>query len=368
MLTALVVLIARADPIVMWLPHGSGSGGGGGSCAHSGAGYSDGCAGAPSVAAQYPALLDGYAVRPPWDVAGVDYGIGYSSTQTFKTPGVDTCPTNVTCNTSAHTFTINAANVTIDGWDLSPGGVAYQINCAGSCANPTITNNKWTADATGKSFFSGSGSNLTDAGGTISNNYINGNSQQPTVAGDIYSSGAHSGIWHIYYNWFLNAGEDAIQIGMNSGSLAHQVGLYIRYNLYDNDGNVGHPDQTQILGNSFYDTRIEFNTVRYTNSLLGSQGFYCEDNGITTTCQVTSISYNTAALQAPLTGHGINFLFIVDTSELVTTADVSNNYVDPTSINDAACDLTRHTIGPYNGTVTHTGNLNMKTGGALSSC
>src|SRR5580704_14153846 len=40
----------------------------------------DGSANAPSGPAQLPNLLNGYAARPSWYVAGVDYAVGYGST------------------------------------------------------------------------------------------------------------------------------------------------------------------------------------------------------------------------------------------------------------------------------------------------
>ena len=39
----------------------------------------DGKKGAPIRAAQYPTLLDKYRSRPPWNVAGVDYAVGYAA-------------------------------------------------------------------------------------------------------------------------------------------------------------------------------------------------------------------------------------------------------------------------------------------------
>ena len=49
-------------------------------------GYSDGSASAPGGAAQYSTLLSGYEVRPPWEVAGVDYAVGPQTGVTLKDP------------------------------------------------------------------------------------------------------------------------------------------------------------------------------------------------------------------------------------------------------------------------------------------
>src|SRR6266478_6279108 len=40
----------------------------------------DGAGGASPSMPQHPNLLDGYAVRPTWEVAGVDYAVGPTST------------------------------------------------------------------------------------------------------------------------------------------------------------------------------------------------------------------------------------------------------------------------------------------------
>src|ERR1700692_3502627 len=47
-------------------------------------GCGDGSYHAPNASIQHPALLDGYAVRPPWMVAGVDYAVGFMSTSALR--------------------------------------------------------------------------------------------------------------------------------------------------------------------------------------------------------------------------------------------------------------------------------------------
>src|SRR6516165_5141081 len=48
-----------------------------------GSGLPDGFSGAPFGTAQYPTLLNRYAKRPPWHVAGVDYYVGCPTNQSF---------------------------------------------------------------------------------------------------------------------------------------------------------------------------------------------------------------------------------------------------------------------------------------------
>jgi hypothetical protein len=44
----------------------------------------DGSANAPAGSPQVPNLLTGYAIRPPWEVAGADYAVGIDPGITFK--------------------------------------------------------------------------------------------------------------------------------------------------------------------------------------------------------------------------------------------------------------------------------------------
>src|SRR5262249_43812194 len=49
-------------------------------------GYVDGANGAPSGTPQLPSILSGYAVRAPWQVAGVDYAVGVPVGTTLRDP------------------------------------------------------------------------------------------------------------------------------------------------------------------------------------------------------------------------------------------------------------------------------------------
>ena len=85
----------------------------------------DGSANAPAGPAQLPTLLSGFQARPSWYVAGVDYAVGYGSTQltdweSISIPGV-------TVNTSTNTVTITGNNVTLNGIDFSLHGGAQLI-------------------------------------------------------------------------------------------------------------------------------------------------------------------------------------------------------------------------------------------------
>ena len=60
----------------------------------------DGSANAPAGAPQLPSLLNGYAVRPPWEVAGVDYAVGVPTGTTLKDPTLRISMSGVSVDTT----------------------------------------------------------------------------------------------------------------------------------------------------------------------------------------------------------------------------------------------------------------------------
>jgi hypothetical protein len=92
----------------------------------------DGRSGAPAGPVVDAALLDGYATRPPWQVAGVDYHVGidrtrYPTDASLKPVGTATLPPGVTRDTSQAAYNhkqilVTADNVTLDGYDFSGAG------------------------------------------------------------------------------------------------------------------------------------------------------------------------------------------------------------------------------------------------------
>lgn len=81
--------------------------------------------------ANFPGLLSGYPVRPAWQVAGVDYYVGYPPATIFKHPLTDTLPSGVTRDSTGHFFTVTGNNVTIDAWDFSENG-GWQVEVTGN--------------------------------------------------------------------------------------------------------------------------------------------------------------------------------------------------------------------------------------------
>src|SRR6185369_3771094 len=95
----------------------------------------DGSVLAPGGVPQHSMALNGYAVRPSWEVAGIDYAVGPRQVPT-KDPATISM-SGVSVNTSTRTVSITGSNVTLDGYDFSLHG-GYQVWVGG--ANVTITN------------------------------------------------------------------------------------------------------------------------------------------------------------------------------------------------------------------------------------
>jgi len=98
----------------------------------------DGSVKAPKGKPQLPQLLSGYAIRPPWRVAGVDYAVGPQQGVTLKDPTTISIP-GVSLDYSHHWILITQNDTTLDGYDFTlSGGWTIVIQAA----NVTIRNFK----------------------------------------------------------------------------------------------------------------------------------------------------------------------------------------------------------------------------------
>jgi len=292
-----------------------------------------------------------YQTRPPWKVAGTDYCVGYASAP-IKTAGVDTPPTCVTQNATAHKWTINADNCVIDGWDFTGGG-GWQIIGCNTSSNPTITNSKFLI---GTNLFQpvllqGAQNSCTDAAGlTFSNNVIDGANLN---WGGVGSSAGGGGLLQIQrggtqvykYNLIKNSGADLVDaVG---GSLDTSTALTVKYNVMMNDGQADgcsgaslHPDWL-VTGNLTYNTPvIDFNFVIQTTFPCGAggggtQGMTLDSNGVSgTVFNGGEASFNVmiaAATQIGNQSYGQRFApgFLPNSATTFTSA---YNYVDPSGL------------------------------------
>ena len=73
----------------------------------------DGSAGAPAGTPQFANILNGYAARPAWEVAGVDYAVGIKAGTVLKDPATIHIA-GVTVDQGAQQVVVTGANVPHD--------------------------------------------------------------------------------------------------------------------------------------------------------------------------------------------------------------------------------------------------------------
>lgn len=101
--------------------------------------YVDGCPAASAGSPQLPTILNGYATRPPWNVAGVDYPVGVPAGTSLLDPTTAALPPG--CSFSGSTVTcLGSTPITLNGYDFSlHNGTSLTI----SAANITVTCSKF---------------------------------------------------------------------------------------------------------------------------------------------------------------------------------------------------------------------------------
>jgi hypothetical protein len=235
-----------------------------GSCPHAAeaaaAGLNDGCSSALTSGTLVPNFFRGFAnglsypVRPPWDVAGVDYAVGApASGQSYADPAGGGLPAG--CTYSGNAVTCANDNTTLQGWDFTlHGGIQLVVNGRGS----TVTKNKFAA-----------GTNCVDpvirvnaTSGTFTFTYnsidggnetgCNGLGVFATEVAAFYATAASSYI--VEYNYFTHAWQDVLDFAGGA--------LTVKYNyFYDNGLSSNHSDDFQSCGGTYPSVNVQFNTI-----------------------------------------------------------------------------------------------------------
>jgi hypothetical protein len=248
-------------------------------------GYNDGSANAPAGTPQLPNLLSGYAVRPPWKVAGVDYAVGVPAGttlqdwETLSIPGV---------TVEKNYVAITGSNITLNGIDFSLHGGA-KVDIFGS--NDTIINSNFLygpamAAASASGIMGGTGSNVTLKYDTFNGNGTalgNGASSQSAILSESWT-----GTNTIEYNYFSNFNQHVVE-EEGSSSLIYEYNL-----IYDGGtGAAGaHVNYLQMGNNVYPSLTVEFNTTyQPTVNVSGGEGFQLYPNGGGTTN--ATLAYNT---------------------------------------------------------------------------
>ena len=288
----------------------------------------DGSANAPAGTPQMTNLLNGYAVRPSWEVAGVDYAVGIPSGTTLKDPS-SISMAGVSVNTSSHVVTVTGNNVTLNGYDFSLNG-GWEVYVSGA-SNTVIENSKLLVGSNNLVPIqsNSAASNLTveyntiDGGGTTSN----GNSDN--ISALVFYSG--SGTFDAEYNSLTNAPEDAIDFNHNT------VSPTVEFNLVSNIGTQAgsHPDFVQFVGGAVTNAVVSYNTIyEPATQTHGMEGVQI-DAQVGGTVTNTNVTNNTIiAPMGAAQGDTMSYLIAIQNQTGTTGANnigtVADNYVDPT--------------------------------------
>lgn len=300
----------------------------------------------PTIGAQVPHLLDGYAYKPGWSVAGVNYGVGVPDGQVLTNPALISTA-GVSINTATRVVTVSGNNVTLDSYDFTLGG-GWAVNITG--ANTTISNSNFLAMADGSHtpiYANGSAGSFT-----VTHCTIDGQGLDP--GNFILMQG--TGTVTVDHSWLKNANGDIID--MNTGS-AGPINLIAQYNLFQNAGmsSGAHGDLIQFLGNGPITATITYNTT--TEPSGGStQGFMVEPDVGASLGVIAGgeIGHNT------FTGYTTAFTGIT-IADLTGTFTVDNNYFDPTNTSfGLAFGGSRGGVGDGNAFSVYTANINMVSG------
>lgn len=252
-----------------------------GSSCPQGSSYADGCPGAPVAGIfQVPTFFSStyarqtgqsYTTRPPWNVPGVDYAVGYPSATVFKSPITDTLPTGCAKNGSPTQIVCQAtaSDVTFDGWDFSLN------SCIHLQTNPTLTGNLTIKNS---KFAYGSNCStqvkLLDLGGgasvTLLNNYFEGN---PLA-------------------WLPVRHNASAFVGLN---MTGNVPLIARYNVFL------HAPARYIASSGNGDMTIQYN---YEEGFVYGPQFTASISG--TVMTVTAVAAGTIAVGQLLAGPGVS--------------------------------------------------------------
>jgi parallel beta-helix repeat protein len=220
-------------------------------------------------------------VRPPWQVAGVDYHVGVPTGMALQAPTAADLPAGVSI--SGQTIIVDASNVTLSGYDFSGNG-GYGIYIDSGVSGTTIADNLFvdSSSSAPPAVVVGAGASNT----TVENNTINGG-----------GAGGNAGYGETIYN---------------EGS-----GLTVEYNDIENVPQhfvttSGGPlvDEFNLMENGAMAPGAHLNFLQYTGSESDPSSV---------------IAYNTLVQSETDGGAGEGFQTYNNGSGAITNAVISNN-------------------------------------------
>ncbi|MGH7154934.1 MAG: hypothetical protein ACREF3_13495 [Acetobacteraceae bacterium] len=313
-------------------------------------GYSDGSAGAPPGTPQLAGALAGYAVRPPWEVAGIDYAVGPDSTPS-KDPATISMA-GVSVDNASRVVTISGNNVTLDGYNFALHG-GYTVEVQGS--NATITDSNFVMGSNPSYYLiQDYGNNLTLKYDTLDGTATTTN-QSALVA--VYGSNPV-----IQYDWFKNFGQHVIEMNQAAGVTTT---LDYRFNLIENGGQEpgAHLNFLQWGHGIAVDPLVAFNTTLQTPQAAAGEGFQF-DGWPDATITGAVFSNNTMIARGGGAGSAMSFLmhpFGGNSTSGLSSGTASDNYFDISAAYGAF-----YPVGSHPGLWSFSSNYNLSTGASLT--
>lgn len=278
----------------------------------------DGSIGAASGAAQLGDVLAGYAVRPSWQVAGVDYAVGPTST-TLKDPSTISMA-GVSVDNNSRTITVTGDNITLDEYDFSMHG-GYQLVISGS--NAVVSDSKFKIGTN-------TGIYQIDVLDSASNPTIKYCDFDGSDIGNAISliASAHQGMLTLQYNSFHNVPSSPLDLVQANGSPAFQ--LDYKYNVIEQGGIApgSHMNFLQFGGGTATSVDVEFNTSYQTPQVSGGEGFQFYDNTPGGTILNTTMAYNTMIATGGSNGSAVSYFVHPGSGNGGDSGSIHDNFFD----------------------------------------
>jgi hypothetical protein len=218
----------------------------------------------PPTGAQHPGLLAGYALRPPWNVAGVDYAVGVPAMtaltdwQSLSGPGISVDTSSAPPYGAPHVRVDNTSNVVMDSIDFSLHGGAFLMFV--NSPNPTVI----------RSNFGGPNLSMIPAGVIVADPWSPNLSVTYSTIDGAKAGGSGTGgpslitnqgggTTTLEYNWLKNAPQHTLE---EAQPTALPLVLVYRNNLVEQSGwEVGaHPNYLQFGYADVSSVDVEYNT------------------------------------------------------------------------------------------------------------
>jgi hypothetical protein len=235
----------------------------------------DGCPAASAGAPQLPNLFSApfaphtkpFPIRPPWNVAGVDYHVGYPSNITLKDPTVTANrPAGLSYNATTRIATVAANKTTVKGFDFcgavgGPVGLIVAPNVMGS----VVTQSKFCVGRYGSNavIYTSGTSDIT-----FTYNEIDGKAATHAGSGFNFDAAIKmtgSGRVDYEYNFLHDTDNKGVRFdgaySVNCACIIYKHNLGYNFGMYGGHSGDHAEELFNYGGNGFYNGRqLQFNT------------------------------------------------------------------------------------------------------------